>query len=186
MPFILKYHIYSRWFQSRTPPSLIVPAAAVKLPGEYLFGYLDSGCRVFCVGNVITPSLIPHLDRDVNPNRRLLLPRLKSSDSQSSAQLHWGRITHVSFCIFLAHRNPSRFRNGQTRRFHRKKPDIVNPNIQKDICSHRIRTCSQRTRLTRIALRGRPAGWRAGGRAWLAGSLAGRRAGLAGFYNIKN
>ena len=68
-------------------PSLTVAAAAVKLPGEYLFGYLDSGCRVFCVGNVITPSLIPHLDRDVNPDRRLLLPRLKSSFCLAKKQL---------------------------------------------------------------------------------------------------
>ena len=51
-------------------PSLIVPAAAVKLPGEYLFVYLDSGCGVFCVGIVITMRFQSAYDRDVNPNRK--------------------------------------------------------------------------------------------------------------------
>ena len=84
----------------------------------------------------------------------------------------------ISFCIFLAHRNPSRFRNGQTRRFHRKKPDIVNPNIQKDICSHRQRLRRRFScRLTRMALRGRSAGARGGRADWRAGSLAGWQAG---------
>ena len=55
-------------FTKNLLPSLIVPAAAVKLPGEYLFLYLDSGCRVFCVGLVITPIFQRAYGRDVNPN----------------------------------------------------------------------------------------------------------------------
>ena len=70
-------------------PSLIVPAAAVKLPGEYLFRYLDSGCRVFSDGIVVLRRLSQRWDFFMRGSGTS-----DSAESGTAAELHGVRVTH--------------------------------------------------------------------------------------------